>query len=83
MMYNGYLKRDGDNATIGGLDMGTVGQILAENEDTIVLKFKGCMHWSGRGERSYYPGTVVVLKKEKDDKVTEIIHWDIGRKKEK
>lgn len=67
-------------------------EILARNDDCIVLKWKGGMKWSGIGSRSYYPSMVFVYRicgghpwaKDADQLVGELlIDWELTRKKEK
>lgn len=70
---------------IAGRDMGGRGDIVAENDEYIVVKWAAGEHWAGIGLYEYHSPSIVVYKKVEPGSVLpcsvkRMIEWDVTRK---
>jgi hypothetical protein len=96
-MIEGFLVRERDGKVrIRGVDHGTLGIVLAENDDLIVIKWPGHTAWLGRfQEREYVSPEICVCEKymckvprvdgtepdpSHEEAVRLLIEWGAGRK---
>ena len=64
-----------------GVDKGGHGEVMAENERVLVIKWRSGSHWVGRGiPRAYHSPSTDVLRKDEDGRFTLLISWDDRRK---
>ena len=75
------VKRTDLGVTFVGVDMGGVGQIVAEKDKILVVKFPAGKHWSGRGSQSYHSAKTIVLERDRDsDWYRTLVGWQHKRK---
>lgn len=91
-MFDGRLMRHSDGTvTLAGIDMGGRGKILAENDETIVIKWPKSTHWSSvLSPREYVSSFISVYSRvekkaghrsEKIERLKGLIEWDVTRKR--
>lgn len=95
-MLGGYtIRAEGTSARVKlrGIDNGGWGQVLAESDEFMVVKWPGHKYWSGRGMQSYSPPIVTVYRKtiktpvlgdpEPAEWIEPLVSYSAGRKKER
>jgi len=77
-----YIHRSADGKVkYPGVDRGGFGDVVAENDQVLVIKWPGGSHWVGKGIRGYHSPSTDVLRKDQDGRVTLLITWDSDRKR--
>lgn len=58
------VNRSGNSIRYSGVNMDSIGTVIAENKNILVVKWSGGTHSSGRGmKRTYRPSLIHVLQK--------------------
>jgi hypothetical protein len=81
------IFREDGTINTPGFDFGgrDILKIIDRNTQYLILKKKGCMAWSGRGEQSYYPTEYMLCKIREhlegaDLKITVLETFEFGKK---
>lgn len=78
------IERNEDGKVrFNGIDMGGLGEVVAENKEYIVVKFPAGRHWTGRGlPPSYHSPETIVLRKPDQPNGWHypVIQWDNKRR---